>query len=67
MTSAQDQDQDGVTKKGVTRYTLCGVFGCCPTVEVNHEADRVVIKDDFGGVVTLTTDEWRDALAKVQV
>ncbi len=45
----------------VTRVTLCcGVQGC-PTVEVDREAKKVLITDDSGGKVTLTTDEWQKA------
>ena len=42
--------------------TLCGVQGCCPTVEISE--NEVVIKDDFGGKVTLTKAQWDELLAK---
>lgn len=51
----------------VTRIQLCGVQGCCPTVEIHHGSDKVVIADDDGGKVTLTKEQWREALAKVNV
>lgn len=51
----------------VTRIHLCGVQGCCPTVEIHHSSDKVVITDDDGGKVTLTKEQWREALAKVNV
>ncbi len=51
----------------VTRIQLCGVQGCCPTVEVHHGSDKIVITDDDGGKVTLTKEQWREAFAKVNV
>ena len=58
---------DEITKTSVTTITLCGVQGCCPTVEVHDNDDKVVISDDHGGSVTLTKREWRDAVTKVKV
>lgn len=58
--------EEKTAAKGIDRYALCGVQGCCPTVEVDHAAEKLVIKDDFGGSVTLTKSEWRDALEKVR-
>ncbi len=49
---------------GVQSIALCGTKGCCPTVEVS---DNVVIADDFGGKVTLTKAQWREAVGKVIV
>ncbi|MBP1759874.1 MAG: hypothetical protein H6Q63_791 [Firmicutes bacterium] len=40
----------------VIKLTLCQ-NGCCPTIEI--DADSVIIKDDFGGKVTLTTDQFK--------
>lgn len=37
--------------------TLCGVQGCCPTLEVG---DQVVLRDDFGGSVTLNAEQWAE-------
>lgn len=64
---AEMKNEDEVDARGVTRHVLCGVQGCCPTVEVNHNTGKVIIKDDFGGTVTLTKDEWCDALQKVKL
>lgn len=50
-----------------TRITLCGAQGCCPTVEINHASNKIVITDDDGGKVTLTKEQWQDALTKVVV
>lgn len=50
----------------VTHIQLCGVQGCCPTVEIHHDSDKVVITDDDGGKVTLTKEQWREALTKGQ-
>ena len=63
---AETKSEDAVGVRGVIKYTLCGVQGCCPTVEVNHDAGKIVIKDDLGGTVTLTKDEWRDAQQQVR-
>lgn len=57
----------GDSKVNVTRIQLCGVQGCCPTVEIHHDADKVVIVDDGGGKVTLTKEQWREALTKAKV
>lgn len=46
------------------KITLCGTQGCCPTVEIS---DNVVIADDFGGKVTLTKAQWKEAVNKVIV
>jgi len=51
----------------VTRIQLCGVQGCCPTVEIHHGFDKIVITDDDGGKVTLTKEQWREAFAKINV
>ena len=37
--------------------TLCGVQGCCPTVNFDNP-EEVVIRDDHNGVVKLTRAEW---------
>ncbi len=44
------------TRDGVEIIVLCGVQGCCPTVE--KTTDGVLIKDDFGGMVKLTNIEF---------
>ncbi len=62
---AVDNDEVKAIKDRV--YTLCGVQGCCPTVSVHTNEDKVVITDDNGGSVTLTKAEWRDAMTKVKV
>jgi len=51
----------------ITRIQLCGVQGCCPTVEIHHDTGKVVIADDSGGKVTLTKEQWQEALAKAKV
>ena len=38
---------------------LCGVQGCCPTIDFTHSR-KVVLKDDFGGSVQLTRRQWKD-------
>ncbi len=37
--------------------TLCGVQGCCPTVDFTNPSE-IVMCDDHGGVVRLTQAEW---------
>ena len=37
---------------------LCGTSGCCPTVTFND--NEVVIKDDFGGLVKLTDEQFKE-------
>jgi hypothetical protein len=44
--------------------TLCGVAGCCPTVELSEKG--ALIKDDFGGKVVLNKDEWNDLVKKAE-
>lgn len=46
-----------VPRQGVV--TLCGVQGCCPTVDFDTP-DEVQIKDDHGGHVRLTHAQWAD-------
>lgn len=53
-----------VSKKGEKRYTLCGVDGCCPTITLTKGGDYV-IKDDFGGNVTLSKTQF-DLLKMVE-
>ena len=36
---------------------LCGVQGCCPTVDFTNP-EKVVLADDFGGKVQLTREQW---------
>lgn len=38
-------------------FRLCAVQNCCPTVE--FQDDSVVIRDDAGGKVSLTLEQWR--------
>ena len=53
--------------KNVTRIKLCGVQGCCPTVEIDHEHNKVVIIDDDGGKVTLSKKQWQEACIKAKI
>jgi hypothetical protein len=38
---------------------LCGVKGCCPTVDFT-DPEKVVLADDFGGKVQLTREQWTE-------
>lgn len=51
-------------EENVTRIKLCGVQGCCPTIEIHR--DKVTITDDYGGKVNLTKKQWQDALNKAK-
>lgn len=41
---------------------LCGVQGCCPTVEFTDDA--VIITDEGDGRVRLTKPQWEDLKSK---
>lgn len=43
--------------------TLCGVEGCCPTIDFTNP-EKIVLRDDFGGQVQLTQVQWDDLKAK---
>jgi len=55
------------TDTRITCIQLCGVQGCCPTVEIHYGSNKIVITDDDGGKVTLTKEQWREAFANVNV
>lgn len=38
---------------------LCGVQGCCPTIDFT-DSEKVVLQDDFGGKVQLTREQWNE-------
>ena len=63
---AEKSEESSGRMRGVTQHSFCGVQGCCPSAEVNHDTNKIVIKDDFEGTVTLTMDEWCDAVKKVK-
>ena len=42
---------------------LCGVQGCCPTINFT-DPQKIVLKDDFGGQVQLTREQWQDLKVK---
>ncbi|MFZ3073912.1 MAG: hypothetical protein WA093_02150 [Minisyncoccales bacterium] len=48
-------------EKGTVK--LCGVNGCCPTIDFANPL-KVTLRDDFGGMVRLTRDQWQDLKAK---
>jgi len=45
------------SEKGVV--SLCGTQGCCPTVDFTN-SEKIVLKDDFGGQVQLTRNQWQN-------
>jgi hypothetical protein len=50
--------------RGGQTIPMCGVQGCCPTVELTSEG--VVLRDEHEGVVRLTRDEWLGFLSNVK-
>jgi len=42
---------------------LCGVQGCCPTVDFTNP-EKIVLTDDFGGTVQLTHEQWAELKAR---
>jgi hypothetical protein len=59
-----NQDANKISELNDRKIRLCGVQGCCPTVDFG-KPDIVTINDDFGGKVTLTRDQWAE-LKQVQ-
>lgn len=51
-------------KKESSKMILCGVQGCCPTIELKEK--EVIIKDDFGGKVKLNKDQWNDLVERIK-
>jgi len=51
-------------KSDSSKIILCGVQGCCPTVEFKKK--EVIIEDDFGGRVKLNKDQWNDLVKRFQ-
>lgn len=49
------EDEAARAETGV--LTLCGVQGCCPTVDFTNP-EEIVLRDDHGGMVRLTQAEW---------
>lgn len=47
----------------IGKVTLCGAQGCCPTVDFTNP-EEVVFRDDFGGKVRLTRQEWEELKVK---
>lgn len=72
----QGNDAQGVLKEGAImgpnvmpeqgKVKLCGVQGCCPEVDFTNP-EQVVLRDDFGGSVQLTRDQWSDLKTKFAV
>lgn len=56
-----DKPTNKVPEKDVV--TLCGTQGCCPTVDFT-DPSTVVIRDDFGGSVKLTPEQWGELKSK---
>lgn len=48
-------------EEGVVR--LCGVQGCCPTINFTNP-EMVILQDDFGGKVQLTREQWTELKAR---
>lgn len=48
-------------EKGVV--ALCGEHGCCPEVDFTFSG-KVILRDDLGGRVKLTLEQWEDLKAR---
>jgi len=44
----------------VKRVVLCGVSGCCPTIDFT--SDGVLMADDRDGSVFLSREQWRELM-----
>ncbi len=53
MTPQRSTPESGVVK-------LCGVQGCCPTIDFTDPGGKVILADDFGGKVQLTREQWTE-------
>lgn len=49
------------------KITLCRCGGNCPQIFVCHEKRKLVIRDDNGGQVSLTFDEYKELTEKVKI
>jgi hypothetical protein len=56
------QNQSKVVPE-IGKVTLCGVQGCCPTIDFS-DPNFVVITDDYGGTVKMKREHWTDLKAK---
>lgn len=45
------------SEKGLV--ALCGDRGCCPTLDFSNP-NKVILRDDIGGRVSLTREQWED-------
>ena len=43
--------------------TLCNAGGSCPTLE--YQEKGIEVKDDFGGRVLLTHEQWTDLMVRI--
>jgi len=57
----ENMGKENTPEVGIIR--LCGTQGCCPTVDFTSPR-MVVLKDDFGGEVKLTSEQWRDMMSR---
>lgn len=48
-------------EKGIV--ALCGDKGCCPEVDFTFPG-KVILRDDLGGRVKLTMEQWDDLKAR---
>lgn len=51
-------------KQAKTLIVLCSTAGGCPTIEFQEEG--ILIRDDFGGLVTLTNGQWTDLVHRIE-
>lgn len=48
-------------EKGIV--ALCGDRGCCPEIDFTFPG-KVILRDDLGGRVKLTMEQWEDLKAR---
>lgn len=42
----------------IKKTAFCSNKTCCPTIEIDTEANTVTIVDDFEGKVTMDLEQW---------
>jgi len=61
MIKKRPMSEDESPEKGIV--ALCGERGCCPEVDFTFPG-KVILRDDLGGRVKLTLEQWEDLKAR---